>query len=246
MNLQMTPLSRLTMALEAELELAKDPLMEAALAAKYLERVNETTTRRDAILKSLVVFDGLLAIAASGRSITVPGINVSMADIPAILEVLIGITSAAVYFSAHSFMNWLCYSQIYFVFSKRTAARHRLDPDLISFAHVVSEPALKMFSSKLNVWGEDWHKSGNTFSGIASAYRISNGIFFMMAPLLHLTLIYYAISRVVEIQDFDFIHVIFYAWVILAHVMAIFTWVTPSVPFSFRIDMESQQPQPGA
>ncbi|WP_281040343.1 hypothetical protein [Rhizobium ruizarguesonis] len=42
MNLQMTPLTRLTMALEAELKLAKDPQMEADLAAKYLERVNET------------------------------------------------------------------------------------------------------------------------------------------------------------------------------------------------------------
>ncbi|NEH81307.1 hypothetical protein [Rhizobium ruizarguesonis] len=242
----MTPLTRLTMALEAELELAKDPQMEADLAAKYLERVNETAQRRDATLKSLVVFDGLLAIAASGRNITVPGINISMADIPAILEGLIGITSASVYIFSFSFTTWLCYSQIHFVFSKRIAARHNLDPDLISFAQTASEPTLKMFRSKLNIWGEDWHRSGNAFSGMVAAYSISNNIFFIMAPLLHLSLMYYAASRMIKLQDFDFIHIVFYAWVVLAHVLAIFTWVVPSVPFSFQMDVESSQSQPGA
>ena len=48
-----------------------------------------------------------------------------------------------------------------------------------------------------------------------------------------------ALRQIVERSGFDAIHVVFYAWVILAHVVAVFTWFVPSIPFAFKIGTPS-------
>ncbi len=232
---KLTPLTRLTMAFEAELNLMEDPEREKDLAGKYLARLSDAAQRRDSTLKGLVILDGLLAVAASGRNITIPGVNLSMADIPAVLEVLTGMASGTAYICAFSFITWLCYSQIHFTFCNRVARQSQIDPDLLAFAETTSEPTLKMFRRQLNIWGDDWHTSTGVFNGLVACFGVANNLFFLMAPLLHGALMYYALRQIVERSGFDAIHLVFYAWVILAHVVALFMWLAPSISFAFKI-----------
>lgn len=232
-HLKLTPLTRLTLAIERELSIMADPHREAALAEQYLARVQEATARRDSALKGLLVLDALLAIAASGRNVDIPGIGISMADIPALMEVLLGLVSFAVYIGSHSFMNWLCYSQIHHVFSNRIAKQHGVDPDLIDMAENLSEPTLKMLRTKMNIWGADWHVPGRQFATATRLYEYSNAMFFLMLPVLHLMLLAHAITRSLSTSETGITSVFFLSWVFLAHLLAVFVWVVPMAAFTF-------------
>jgi len=243
-TIKMTPLTRLMEAFNSELNLAKDEKLESELASKYLLRLNEAHQRRDATLKGLVIIDALLAVAVSGRNIAIPGTSINMLDIPALIEVLVGLASASVYIFTFSFATWLCYSQLYFVFNNRLAKKYELDPDLINFAETASEPTLKMFRTKLNIWGIDWNQPNGMFKVLMYAHAIANNFFFLVAPLLHVGLIIVAVRQIIQHSGFDFIHTVFFFWVLLAHVLAIFTWIIPSVPFSFGFgDSEGKPPK---
>jgi hypothetical protein len=230
---KLNPLTRLTMAFDSELTLMDDPLKEAALADKYLARVQETSARRDNTLKGLVVLNAFLAIASSGKSVNIPGVGISMSDIPALMEVLIGLVSVAFYLSAHSFMTWLCYSQIHHVFAQRIARKKGIDPDLFSFADTSSEPALKMLRPDLNIWGADWYTAGKGFKVTAKFYEICNTLFFLMLPVLHCMLLAHAVMRVISASEVGTTHIVFFGWVALAHLLAVFVWVVPNVVFTF-------------
>lgn len=159
-----------------------------------------------------------------------------MADIPALMEVLIGMVSIAAYICSQSFTNWLCYSQIHFGFSNRIARRYGIDPDLLELAEIASEPTLKMMSAKLNIWGVDWHTPTKRFQIVAKVYQMGNSVFFIMLPILHCLLMTQAIIRVITFSSIGVIHIVFFAWVIVAHMMAIFVWMVPMVGFTFTIE----------
>ncbi|MCS4240926.1 hypothetical protein M2418_000428 [Rhizobium sp. BIGb0125] len=229
------------MAFDAELTLMADPVKEAELADKYLARAQEASARRDSTLKALVVLNTFLAIASSGKSVNIPGVGISMSDIPALMEVLIGLVSAAFYLSAHSFTTWLCYSQIHYVFIERVARKKELDPDLYSFAETSSEPTLKMLGPELNIWGPDWYAAGKGFKVTAKLYDICNNLFFLMLPVLHCMLLVHAIMRVISTAEVGVTHIVFFAWVVLTHLLAVFVWVIPHVVFTFILEGESKK-----
>jgi hypothetical protein len=229
------------MAFDAELTLLADPVKEAELANKYLARTQETSARRDSTLKGLLVLNAFLAIASSGKSVNIPGVGISMSDIPALMEVLIGLVSAAFYLSAHSFTTWLCYSQIHYVFTERIARKKELDPDLYSFAETSSEPTLKMLSPELNIWGPDWYTAGKGFKVTAKLYEICNNLFFLMLPVLHCMLLVHAIVRVISAAEVGITHIVFFAWVALTHLLAFFVWIAPNVVFTFISGGASKQ-----
>lgn len=235
LNLELTPLTRLTEAFDAELNLMADREREAALEAKYLARLQEAIVRRDNTLKGILGIDALLAIATAGKTVSIPGLGISMADIPALVEVLIGLASIALYICSQSFMNSLCYAQLHHVFSNRTAKRYGIDPDFLELADITSEPTLKMLSAKLNIWGPDWHIPTRRFVGAARLYEIGNSLFFLMLPILHCMLVSQAVIRVIATSDIGAVHLVFFGWVIVAHLMALFVWIVPMLGFRFTI-----------
>jgi hypothetical protein len=239
LKLKLTPLTRLTMAFDAELNLMAAPQKEEVLASKYLERVHDATVRRDSTLKGIFILDALLAIATSGKNVSIPGVGISMADVPALMEVLIGMVSIAAYICSQSFMNCLCYSQIHQVFSNRIAKRYEVDPDMLELAAITSEPTLKMLRAKLNIWGPDWHTPTKPFRLVAKLYDIGNNLFFLMLPLLHCLLMFHAVMRVVSTSDIGVTHVVFFAWVTVAHMLALLVWVVPMLGFTFTIESTS-------
>lgn len=239
-SLKFTPLTRLVLALDAELDLANDPEFEAELADKYAARLAEATQERDATLKGVVTLDALLALASSGHNIVIPGIGVNMGDIPALLEILVGLASASACITAISFASWLCYSQLFFVFNNRKARKYNIDPDFINFAETPTKLTVKIFRSKLNFWGSDWHESGRVFEGYTSLYSIAANSFLLGAPLLHFGLIVVGASKIAERSGFDVMHVVFFLWVLIAHLIAVLTWVLPSLGFTFALSSNTR------
>ncbi len=232
-ELKLTPLTRLAFAIENELSLLQDPAKESVLAEKYLARTLEAASRRDSVIKGLLFLDALLAMAVSGKNVQIPGVGISMADIPALVEVLLGLVSFAAYIGSHAFMNWLCYSQIHSVFSNRIARERQLDPDLFELSDTLSEPTLKMLRPKANIWGRDWRDPGKTFSVLTRAYGLGNGLLFLMLPVLHLMLVSQAVIRTVSTTEVSMTGGFFLAWVLIAHILALFVWVTPMIEFTF-------------
>lgn len=232
---RLTPVTRLSWAFGRELTLLNNPAEEAALAEKYLIRLSEAAARRDASLRSLVAIDVVLAMVLSGKHLTVPILNLQTSDIPALLEVVVALASAAAYFFCFSFATWLCYSQMAFVFVKRRAEKSKIDPDLLSFGDAPSEPTLKIFRGKLNLWGLDWYEAGRSFRLLSALYGLVNSLFFLAAPLLHASMIWTGGRAIYSQAGFTFLHSIFYVWILVANLAALLTWLVPSVSFRFEI-----------
>lgn len=236
MLLMQTPLTRLTDAFEKELNLAKDEKFESNLAKQYLLRLEDSQVKRDAIVKALFLADMILAVAITGKNTVIPGTSLSTADFPALMEIVLGLSSICTYMASFAFCTWLCYSQMEFVFVKRKALKKGLDPDLIAFSEILSEPSLKMFRKKFNIWGVDWLTPNKPFSAVTYVFSISNGLFFLVFPVIHFSLLYLAMKQIIITRDFNFIYIVFYFWVTISNLMAVFIWFLPHIWFSFTLE----------
>lgn len=235
MLLKLTPLTRLTSAFEADLENANDEKLESQLATQYLKRLAESQAKRDRTFKSLFTIDVILSIVIRGKDFVIPGTSISTGDLPALMEILLGLSSVAAYMASYTFCAWLCYSQIHYVFIRRKALKKKIDPDLIAFSEILSEPNLKMFSSKLNIWGEDWAVPQRPFSVIAQAYASANILFFLVIPAAQYALTYIALKQIIISSGFNIVHISFYSWVVLSNILTLFMLFVPHKLFSFAV-----------
>lgn len=236
MLLKHTPLTRLTDAFEKELDLAKDERLESTLAKQYLLRLGESQAKRDATFKAFFFIDVILSVAITGKNTVIPGTTLSTADFPALIEIILGVSSICAYMASFTFCAWLCYSQVEFVFVKRKALKKGIDPDLIAFSEILSEPTLKMLRKKFNIWGVDWITPSRPFSAVAITYSAANALFFLVIPVVHFALVYAAMKQLVITRDFSLIYGVYYFWVIMSNFLALFIWFVPHIWFSFTLD----------
>jgi hypothetical protein len=111
-EISLTPITRLSMTFDHELELDKAKLFDEERYKKYLAMLELAEKKRDGTFKSLFLLDALVAVVLSGKDIKITGTDISITDLPAVLECLTVASSFACMFAAISFTNWLCYSQV--------------------------------------------------------------------------------------------------------------------------------------
>lgn len=231
-----TPLQRLSNSFTMELEIANDEKLENKLAEQYLKRLAESEKKRDNLFKVVVIFDAILSMTITGRSISIPDVSIATSDIPAFTEVIVGISSLAAYIASHTFCVWLCYSNIYSLFVRRQAAKRKIDPELIEYSEVLSDPALKMLRSRFNFFGPDWVSPCRPFSIVSRTHGILNNLFFLGIPFIHFSLIWIALRQIYSSSEINFAYIIFYIWIFVSTLLTFLIWIVPTIPFSFSIN----------
>lgn len=162
--LSQCPNVRMRMTIDREMEL--DPegkIFSPQLYQAYLAQHKIALQKQDGILRSIVLVDGILALFIGGQSIIVPGINLSLKDIPAAQEIMAVLSSFAFMMLCLTFANAQLYEAITQAFSKRAASKLGVDPDFLSAADTYTELFLKVFRTKMNIWGPDFYVPTRSF-----------------------------------------------------------------------------------
>ncbi|MGW6778326.1 hypothetical protein ACWF50_09770 [Brucella pseudogrignonensis] len=229
-NLKLSPNVRLRMTFEREMFLDKDEqVFNDGLYQKYLKMYERAALRQEALLKSLMITDGVLALFLSGKDIVIPTTSISIRDFPAALEILMLFSSFGFMFLCLAFANTQAYLAICNQFTIRTAAKYNVDPDFISAADIFTEFHIKLFRSKMNIFGIDFFEAGKGYSFFYSCLSRLMSIAVLSVIALHLSLVGYAIWLSFS---FNWISILLSVAACTINVCGILANIAP--PFSFR------------
>lgn len=150
--------------------------------AQLRDRLAEATHKRDAVFKSLIVIDSLLAVALSGQHFTIPVASVSTSVFPALLEILVGLASFAVCIAAMSFTTCLCYSQLLWAVIRRTAKAADLHGGILVDSDHFNELGTRLLQRQIATGGEEMFKPLKGFNALIITYEILTKLLFDLMP----------------------------------------------------------------
>lgn len=220
------------MTFEREMSLDDDgTIFNDTLHQKYLEMHNRALAKQEALLKTTLLSDGLLALLMFGKSVTIPGTSIGFQDLPAAVEVLTVFASFSFMVLSLAFMNAQAYQAICDQFTNRLAAKKGIDPDFISSAYTSTELYLKLFRAKMNIFGEDFFDAGRGYKIFYSGLSFLLSIAMLSVLLLHLSVIGYGVWKSFAT---NWISVLFCISVSLMSLAAILVNVAPSFDFTVK------------
>jgi hypothetical protein len=165
--LKLTPITRLSMSFDHELDLDKANLFNEKVYENYISILKLSDKQRDDGLKFVFMVDALIAILLTGNKLSIPWVGVSITNLPAVLEIATLFASVAFFFTAMFFTNAVCYAQVVDQFKIRAARTNAIDPDFLAAADKLFHFPLKIFRSKMNIWGVDFYSPRFGFKAFA-------------------------------------------------------------------------------
>lgn len=202
-----------------------------ALHQKYLEMHSRTLAKQEALMKTALLSDGLLALLLFGKNVTIPGTSLGLQDLPAATEVMTIFASFSFMVLSLAFMNAQAYQAICEQFTNRLAARKGIDPEFLSAAHTSTELYLKLFRGKMNIFGEDFFDAGRGYRAFYASLSFLLGIAMLSVVLLHLSVIGYAVWKSFSV---NWLSILFCVSVSLMNLAAILVNMAPSFNFTVR------------
>lgn len=190
---KLTPITRLSMSFDRELELDKGAQFTEKLYEKYLVTMKQSEQQRDGSLKFVFIVDAVIAVLLTGKNIVVPWMGASTSDLPAVLEIATVLSSISFFFASMFFLNAVCYEQVINQFKIRAARTSAIDPDFLSAGDKLFHFPIKIFRRKMNIWGVDFFLPGLGF--IAFSYWIMAVTLTIFVGLLvaHFALVAYSL-----------------------------------------------------
>lgn len=236
---KLTPITRLGATLVREGYF--DPsLLEDKILFDYVERRREAETRRDNILKSLVVLDAFIVIILSGVSLNIPFFNIAADSFPLVLEIMTLIASVAAFFSVLAFVNVSAYDQLIYTIQANRELGSEVDADYRTAALHYFEFFPKLFRNNSHVSGFDFYIPGRSFRFAMNLFNVLVMLLFLAIPILHFYIVYWSLSNTISSSIFSFGYGIYYFMVCMLMVLGLFAIVLPWAPFKFegRLDLD--------
>lgn len=195
---KLSPLVRLTLSFDKELNLDRNGVFGRETYEKYIERHQEVLVKQDQLIRSLVMLNAILFLILSGQNWVIPGIGVQVSTIPAIHEILLFMSSMTFYFLCAFFVTSQCYSGVIDEFGNRIVDSNLIDPDFFNASRKHYDFFLKLYRPKLNIWGDDFFQHGRgfaVFSGLMNTIMIAVILIF---PATHLLMVLNASIQVLQ------------------------------------------------
>lgn len=230
-----TPMFRMTATYEEDLDRINSPQFEEKLLEQIGQRFGEATVRRDNIVRALFILDFVLAVLVSGKNLKIPGTEISTQDLPAVMEIVTGLSSFAICTASMSFATWLCYSQLLWALTQRTARKIDIEGAILRDFDHFNELSVRLFQRRIAIAGEELFSPKFLFNAVLLVHDICTKILFGIIPLMHILLVGYAVTLVIERSGFTVLHSLLYAAVVVGHVLALIFWFAPNATFGFRL-----------
>lgn len=190
-GVRLSPLARLYLTLDHELQLDETFRVDNQRYKTLLEMFKLSEQKRDNLLRSFLLLDAVAAILLFGKSINIPGLGISLNDIPAAREIVIFFSSLAFQFAATSFLNWNGYAAMIDTINLHRSRRTGIDPDWLSAGDKFMEFAAKLYRPRMKIYGPDVLLPGRGYRIVA---RLVSGLTLM--TMLTLLLLHLAVATV--------------------------------------------------
>jgi len=162
-KIRLSPLSRLTMSFDRELDLDKNSAFNKEFYEKCIERQLSVEFKQNQLLRSLLLVNAVIFLVLNGQDWTIPFFEVKLSTIPAIQEILLFYSSLAFFFLCTTFATNQCYIGIINQCGNRIVNNSVVDPDFYNAASMHYEYFLKLYRPELNIWGIDFFQHGKGF-----------------------------------------------------------------------------------
>ncbi|RVG87512.1 hypothetical protein [Sinorhizobium meliloti] len=230
-----TPLYRMTASFQEELEAVNDADLEKDLLAKFVERFKEAEIKRDNNFRALLIIDSLLAFALSGRDITIPVAGVRTSEVPALLEILVVLSTVGLWVSAATFVTWLCYSQLIWTLHNRIGDPAKIDPKWRSFATAYNEISATIFNRQTTIRHSELFEPQRGFKVFAWLVEKATYLLFLLAPMTHLLLLGYALHGIYQTHGLAPLYSVLYCAVVIGHTLTLALWFGHGIEFKFLL-----------
>ncbi|MCM2434144.1 hypothetical protein [Agrobacterium rosae] len=236
-----SPLYRLEATYMDDLARSSDKI-DDTLAESLRDRLSEAEAKRDNNLKSLIVIDAILSIALSGKGFTIPVVNLSTAELPAIMEILVGLASLSICICSLSFTTWLTYSTLLTAVLNKGAKAQNMNGGLLRDAFNYNEVGLRLFQHHLALGGDELLEPQRTFRWVVRVYEIATSILFALIPIMHILLVAYGLVAIYESSGVSVLHSLLFVAVFIGHLLAILFWFVPMREFKFFLLLRKKSP----
>ena len=191
--------------------------------------------KRDLLIRNMLILDALVLLLLFGKSITIPGLNVSINDIPAAREVITFFASLTFQFAALAFLNWHGYAAIIDIINVHKFRDSAVDSDFLSSADKFMEFFVKLYRARMNFRGIDFAKPGKLFTitGRVVTFMLMTSVASFL--LLHLTVVFISARESVATMTSGFLLYIYILFLFFVNVCGLMIWVTTNREFHFTI-----------
>jgi hypothetical protein len=234
-KIKLTPITRLTMSMDHEMDIDSKGQFSVELYNRYLSTLLTAEKQRDGKFKGLLVADAIVALLLSGKSLKIPWTEVTTSELPAVREIVVSLASIGFLFAALSYVNALCYSLVVQQFSIRQARRSALDPDFLIAADNVLQFSLKIFRQKFNFWGADFYSPGWGFKLVSIAINSCIALLFTAFPVAHLSLVGLSLLETINSFGGEWWVVAFASVCVMFNLVGLAVLILSSVGFTFEI-----------
>lgn len=185
-KIKISPIVRLYLSFSRDLKLDGAQIFNEKFVDRLIERYKEAEAKQASMIKSVLIFDGIMISILTGKSIKIPYIE-SIA-IPGAMEICLILASFSFLFFCTSFVDLQGYSGMIDQISLRDAGDKKIDHELVSSSRKNYNFFLKLYRSKFNLCADDYYNPSAGFSIVASAINFLVLASVLILPTIHLLL----------------------------------------------------------
>ncbi len=98
MDIKLTPITRLSMTLDVEMNLDKTNIFNQKTYNSYLEMQKLSEAKLEKLIKSIFLTDALLFWTINGKDWAIPSLGIQVSSIPAVTEILLFASAITFFF----------------------------------------------------------------------------------------------------------------------------------------------------
>lgn len=197
-RIELSPLTRLTMTFDHELDLDSTGELGDAAYAGYKEQHQLSIVKRDSMAKTLVFVNTVLFLLINGKGWKIPGMDADISTLPAIKEIALLYSSLCFFFLCAVFVNEQCYAGLVGQYGIRKSRGSSIDPDFVNASKFHYDFFLKIYRPKMNIWGIDFFESRRAFTIFSKIILAMTVSILLLFPVIHFLLIFLAALEVSE------------------------------------------------
>ncbi|MEM7241329.1 MAG: hypothetical protein AAF429_04000 [Pseudomonadota bacterium] len=239
----LTPMSRLTMTFNEELNLDQNKVFNKEYYDNLIARFLEVQASQNALVKNLGLINTILFLILHGQEWTIPILNVEIAQIPAIKEIFVFYSSLAFYFLCMVFVNAQSYSGLINQCGNRVVDSRLIDPDYYNAAKIEHSFPLKLYRPKSNIWGVDFFEPGKGFRILSFVNNLTIILAALIIPAIHFGLIGYALYLLWDITTPFILAIPYLAIIAILNIGGLLLVIGMSVSFTFYQEIKIEEPK---
>lgn len=243
-RLKLTPLTRLILTINNEMELDGGRLFDHQRYERCVSMLKVAEARRDQMLKALLFSDAAIVLILSGRAFTLPLIGMSVSEIPAALEIATFAASISFMFFANAQFNWHGYSTLVDGWVLSRARGSGVDPEFVGAADKFMEFVVKVFRPKMNIYGPDLFVPLWGFKFIARTIVFLFVLAVFSFLIIHLAVVGYSLRSTAGSNLDTLIKVAYFAFVSVAQFAGLLLLFVIGKSFQFSISKASESEEP--